>query len=931
MNIYKILVFLVSFTFLFNFSFSSTIIYNGESFTKDIDSESREFDYIYEVFLGNDEYNIREDESGTLTINIKNEGNNDLVLGSDDLDFIHTDGQTTITPYFNDLTPQTIESKDNIDFEFKYNITDNSLALGNYDGILFFFNTADESQNISVPVRFILSPLSQDFNVSQTNYDSNLIVFEEEDLTIFKVRKGTNVIENNSGYIEFNVSNLGLDTLDIDVSSTDFSTDTTDLTFTNSFSKDQITKLESLESELLNFTFEVPEDSAVGEYFGNITFTNSFNESQFITKQFMINVTEEIDYTISESDFKDDSESEIDRTLNYESQIYELEGVSYVTNDIFERTFTIDNTGLVDMDVLIVYSDFNGLDTNSEIPIELDTTSFTVEAGESDTFSIFFEVLNTNEIDYYTSTINLTFGEENYNIKLNLNVSTLILGKLYNEDQIIFDAETDDDNVPFSFLIQNTGEGDIEDLDISIENGYLVGSDFGYTIEDSDFDFDFGDGIIEASSSRRISAEVDIDNDLLEDNYIGNILVKDNYVSVLVPINISVKTDTFDIEIDDNFFFERNDYFYMFANTKNIINEIDFYIENNGDTYLENVSFELEDLYHSSGEKISSEKFIFSSNEFSLGIDSRKKITIENEKIDVSQLGNYYGDLYVRNNDDILEIYKFRFELSGDIIIEDVEYDDSVSPGETLEVTLTIENIGVEDYDSIEIFSQIEEELGNKLSITDGTNKFSLESSEQKEIRLSFDIPEEFYGGLYNFEIKTTYYANGVKNDMSKFFNFNVLVDSNQINVYEVNLNKEVFSCDVYLYSSFKVKNEGKNDNNIFITSSIYGEEKTKQNTRTFSLNKLEESEFTFKHDISKLGAGDYQYSININFEEANKVSLSERKNFKIERCLSNTPVPTQNVEIEENDLKFYQKTTTYLFGALGLIFLGIILSLVFI
>ena len=534
--------------------------------------------------------------------------------------------------------------------------------------------------------------------------------------------------------------------------------------------------------------------------------------------------------------------------------------------------------------------------------------------------------------------INLTFeteeslSEEDYNIKLNLNVSTLILGKLeYNEDQIIFDAETDDDNVPFSFLIQNTGEGDIEDLDISIENGYLVGSDFGYTIEDSDFDFDFGDGIIEASSSRRISAEVDIDNDLLEDNYIGNILVKDNYVSVLVPINISVKTDTFDIEIDDNFFFERNDYFYMFVNTKNIINEIDFYIENNGDTYLENVSFELEDLYHSSGEKISSEKFIFSSNEFSLGIDSRKKITIENEKIDASQLGNYYGDLYVRNNDDILEIYKFRFELGGDIIIEDVEYDDSVSPGETLEVTLTIENIGVEDYDSIEIFSQIEEELGNKLSITDGTNKFSLESSEQKEIKLSFDIPEEFYGGLYNFEIKTTYYANGVKNDMSKFFNFNVLVDNNQINVYEVNLNKEVFSCDVYLYSSFKVKNEGKNDNNIFITSSIYGEEKTKQNTRTFSLNKLEESEFTFKHDISKLGAGDYQYSIIINFEDANKVSLSERKNFKIERCLSNTPVPTQNVEIEENDLKFYQKTTTYLFGALGLIFLGIILALVFI
>ena len=399
MNIYKILVFFVSFTFLFSFSFSSdTITYNGESFTKDIDSENLEFDYIYEVFLGNEGYNIREDESGTLTINIKNEGNNDLVLGSDDLDFIHTDGQTTITPYFNDLTPQTIESKDNIDFEFKYNITDNSLALGNYDGILFFFNTADESQNISVPVRFILSPLSQDFNVSQTNYDSNLIVSEEEDLTIFKVRKGTNVIENNSGYIEFNVSNLGLDTLDIDVSSTDFSTDTTDLTFTNSFSKDQITKLESLESELLNFTFEVPQDSAVGEYFGNITFTNSFNESQFITKQFMINVTEEIDYTISESDFKDDSESEIDRTLNYESQIYELEDISYVTNDIFERTFTIDNTGLVDMDVSIVYSNFNGLDTNSEIPIELDTTSFTVEAGESGTFSIFFEVLNTNEL-----------------------------------------------------------------------------------------------------------------------------------------------------------------------------------------------------------------------------------------------------------------------------------------------------------------------------------------------------------------------------------------------------------------------------------------------------------------------------------------------------------------------------------------------------
>ena len=57
------------------------------------------------------------------------------------------------------------------------------------------------------------------------------------------------------------------------------------------------------------------------------------------------------------------------------------------------------------------------------------------------------------------------------------------------------------------------------------------------------------------------------------------------------------------------------------------------------------------------GKKISSEKFIFSSNEFSLGIDSRKKITIENEKIDASQLGNYYGDLYVRNNNDILEIY----------------------------------------------------------------------------------------------------------------------------------------------------------------------------------------------------------------------------------------------------------------------------------
>ena len=929
----KFILFCVFFVFTLNFVFSANLTYDTNGFTNNIEKVNG-YDYIYYVYFGNDKYGLSKNAYKEEEISILNSLSEEVSINLEVQNFYLGEEETINTIEVS--SPLSILGGEESSFIFKYNLSGANLNTGSYSGEVVVEDSENPPNIELLNISFVIDSLTQSFEVEESSYSSNLLVNEDDgddSLVTFRVRKGEDILANSSGSYEFNVTNTGEDTLDFDIYLSDFyDINGNSLVFNSkALIGNQILELSNNTSALTNFSFDVSSENSFGTYFGNVTFVNSFNTSQNITKNFAISFEEAFpEFVITDELFEENPSQDNEYEFEYSSEIYEIGDVNYITKSSFYQVVTIENTGIVDLDITIDNTNFVN-ENSDEIQITLDKTSLEVLAQEKESFTFSFFPNSETPLGNYTAQVILNYLGEDYVFDLKFVLTELLVGELtYLGDQISIEANEGDDNVPFSFTIQNIGDEEI--ADIQVTSNSLVGSRYGYTIPSNDFDFEFSDSSIGVSGSRTISGEVDIDNDLIEDYYVGTILVSSEYSNVEVPINISILSDDYDINIDDNSFFESNNYFSMIINSKNLISQISFTIENEGNIPLENLTFDLEDLVHSSGEVIDSSNFIFNTNSFSLGVDSRKEIKIENENIEANNFGNYYGNLYIRNDNDIIEIYVFRFSYNGDIFIEEVDYDDETSPNEIFDVVVKVSNVGFREYDNIVVSGEIIQEGDEKVTIEDSTSSFSLIPEEEKEITLNFDIPEEVYGGAYNFKTTMKYTIGDEEFEIFDFFNFDIIKNVDEINVYELQLNKDVFTCENNLYSSFKIKNDGKNDNEVYVISSIYKKDNSAQKTRTFNLESLEEASFTFKHDIGLYETGDYEYSIQVFSKDENKNFLSSRKEFEIKDCYTQNPTPNRVDSLEEIEGNFLQNTnlTTYLLVGAGFILFALVMILFF-
>ena len=929
----KFILFCVFFVFTLNFVFSANLTYDTNGFTNNIEKING-YDYIYNVYFGNDKYELSKNAYKEEEISILNSLSEDVSISLDVQNFYLGEEETINTIEVN--SPLSIPSRGEKSFIFEYNLTEEDIDNGEYEGQVIVEDTKVPPNIELLNISFIISSLTQSFEVEESSYSSSLLVDKDEgedNLVTFRVRKGEDILANNSGNYEFNLTNTGEDTLDFGIYLSDFyDISGNSLNFNSkTLSQNQILELSGDNSTAMSFNFDVSSENSLGIYFGNVTFVNSFNTSQNITKNFAVSFEEAFpEFVITDELFEEDPSQDNESGFEYSSEIYEVGEINYITKSSFYQVVNIENTGISNLNISISNTNFIN-DNFDEVEIFLDKTSLEVLAQEEESFTFSFFPNNETPLGDYTAQINLNYEDQIYTLDLKFALTEILVGELtYLDNQVFLEANEGDDNVPFSFSIQNVGDGEIEGIEVLANS--LVGSRYGYSIPSNDFDFEFSDNSIGVLDSRTISGEVNIDNDLVEDYYIGTILVSSEYSNIEVPINISILSDTYDIRIDDNIFFENNNYFLMDINSKDLIDEVLFRIENEGNIPLENLNLELEDLIHSSGEVIDSSNFIFNIDRFSLGVDSRKEIKIRNEKIESNTFGNYYGNLYIKNNEDIIDIYVFKFSYNGDIYVKEIEYDEEVIPNEVFDVNIKILNVGLIDYDDLVISGEIIQERDEEITISDSTSLFSLESGKEKEVTLRFDIPEDIYGGSYSFKTIMSYTIGDDNYKIIDFFNFNVVKNIDEINVYELQLNKDLFSCENYLYSSFKLKNEGINDNEIYIISSIYKDENSVQKTRSFNLENSEEAAFTFKHNIGSYEIGNYEYSVQIFSKYGNRNFLSNRRKFEIKNCYDKNPEPIKTNSLEEIESNILENTklTTYLLIGSGFILFALFVTLFF-
>ena len=493
-----------------------------------------------------------------------------------------------------------------------------------------------------------------------------------------------------------------------------------------------------------------------------------------------------------------------------------------------------------------------------------------------------------------------------------------------------------------SFDLSSRFEGSDDNID---DNDFEINGEKGYDTYDYNDDWDLKS--ISPGSKYKLTLDLDIPSHLDTGNYWGKIIVSytlngKKYTKAFT-LKIIATSDQSDTEIEQNSAYVRNGILKVTVDEGESINDIYFKVENNEGYDEKDLRVALDgDLREVDTGKIMDKSVVsFNPDTFDLFENDEKNIYVKINLPENQTSGTYTANIKLYSSSgEVLDKIELDIQVIGDVYIKSINYNNNVKPGDYVDVNVDIVNNVGTIQRNVKVSGTLFSFGSTESDIYEDSPTFLLEGNSEKIETLRFDIPDDELDGSHTLQIEVMY----GDQQIFKVVNLNVVRPSHKIDIESSNINPVNAKCDdSNLYTYLKIKNLGKYDENVRITTEIKGTGISKESNE-IDLDVNEETEKTANLDISNLKPGTYEVDQIVHY--ANVFETTSKRTLTIENCstnnlnlktinetvLNNYNESSQNLNNTVNIFgENINETTAYLGAGVGIVFILIIVLLLLI
>lgn len=615
-------------------------------------------------------------------------------------------------------------------------------------------------------------------------------------------------------------------------------------------------------------------------------------------------------------------------------------------NENSQSVFSITNTGNNNMTFQIQASNAGNIVISpnvSSLQIQSSQTKFvTLNYTSGSTEGTF-----TSEIDVIDSqntsnneTISLDITVEDTTPTTNNPELTFFDNNGENKVNVLeLDGEVDDEAFK-RFILRNTGNYTLEDVEFSISD--LDGGNDDINDNDVFFNGDdesnFQINQLNVGEEIEIEIEIEIPSNIEAETYEGEVEISATYNG-----GVTYQRE-YDIEVDvssdeEEILFRNFNPVRVFGESGETTDEYEFIIENDGNNDVDDLELEVEeDLEEeTSGASIPANAISFSNTRFDIRDGDEESIEFEIDIPENQAQGTYTTQINVLNSQgDELDSITLELRVTGDIYIEEITFPETINPGDSFEVEISLTNQGSKLYRDVKIDGYIYDIDSARSNLDESTSTFLMNAGDDMVKTLRFNIPDDALDGTKTLELILSYDSS----QTSEIETIDVERPAYKMEITSNNINPRIAKCDSSIYTFLTVQNLGKFDERIKITSTIQGIS-IRAETNLIEISSDETIDQTLTLPIDTLEPGSYTVVQSVEGDQ----TTSEEITLRIDACSTTGGIDvdtngTQNQnqtggdQENENTVSFFgqevERTTAVLTSALAGIVLLIVVSLFF-
>ncbi len=501
-------------------------------------------------------------------------------------------------------------------------------------------------------------------------------------------------------------------------------------------------------------------------------------------------------------------------------------------------------------------------------------------------------------------------------------------------DRISFTGEIGD-RLTRNLIIINDGDVDLTGIRLTTTD--LRGIDSGDRIRERDIEFNDENFNIAVGDDNTVRIRIDVPRTIDPDVYEGTLRLRSNEgYEKTWDIRVVLDADNLDIRIRENSLSVRNGLLEMVGKEGERLRGYSFLVENNGDVNVRDVQFELERDLEEENSANSIPRSAISFIPSIVDIDRNRNEDIE-VRLDIPTNqagGTYYGTIRaLSSTGEVYDTIRLKVRVVGDIYVSSIDFSDNIVPGGNADVTVNLVNQGSRIYRDVRVSATLFNVDGRSTDITQSIDSFILDVGQRTERTLRFRIPEDAKDSSSILEVRVSYGSEQFTEITELKITrpvLNLVIESNAVNPVTL-------KCEDNVFTFLRVRNLGRFDEDIKITSQIIGTNIISE-TSLFRLDVDSTSQRNLVLDVSGLEPGEYTLSQRVVYSGNlfNRVDTQIR----IDECSPGTGIIVQPGNetvvqppmIDDSTITIFgvemERTTAYLAIAVGFVFILIILTL---
>lgn len=564
---------------------------------------------------------------------------------------------------------------------------------------------------------------------------------------------------------------------------------------------------------------------------------------------------------------------------------------------------TIINTGNQSIDYSLTKS--NLVSGSKSITLTINTTSISgVAAGNSVLASFSYTSSSSDTTGTYRGNVtisNTADSSQKTVVPITVALQSSTGGEItfVNDDDgdNTFEMEGDvDEKIDEDIRLKNTGSIDLSNVRIKFED--LDGEEYGDQIDNKEIDVNDDSFDLDKGDSKTIEIEVDIPNDVRADVYTGKIFITTSQgYAVNYTLQVNVTAGDLDVEILSDGEDVRGEVLFIQGEAGELVDDFKFLIKNNGNIDVEKLKFDIEeDLQEEfTSNDIPTSAILFNPTSEDLKVRDDKDIEVKIQIPDDQATGTYFGDLrLLSSTGEELDKITIKVKVVGDIFIDKIEMNSDVTPGENLDVKVTVKNSASKLQRNVKVSGTLSNiDIANS-DLTDTSSSFILDVKEEKTQLLRFKVPEDATDGSHTLELKVTF----DDHELVEVEEIIVKRPSVNVQVESFAVNPSIIRCETTLYSFMKLKNLGKFDEDVVISAEVEGTD-VKAKTNSFELNVDEVVQRNLAINIASLEKGIYTLKQRATYSGQYKESQTQ---FRIDGCNDELGVDVKPIDVDDNE-----------------------------